>query len=145
MATDDKLAKLLQKNIEASNRTTHAVRALVRFLFIQLAFLTAAFVLWQIGLAFPDSGNCTAFGCEPNLFVSFLVFALIITGVVLSSLAGWNELRLSSLPEDQEFQDSHWSAEPGLAVTLPNGNKVCPGCKKVYKPESKCEACDLWV
>jgi hypothetical protein len=97
MPTEDKLAKLLEKNIEASNRTTHAVRALVRFLFIQLAFLTAAFVLWQIGLAFPDENNCTAFGCEPNGFVSFLVLALIIAGVVLSSKAGWDELELSDV------------------------------------------------
>jgi|688.fasta_scaffold132927_3 hypothetical protein len=97
MPTDDKLAKLLEKNIEASNRTTHAVRALVRFLFIQLAFLTAAFVLWQIGLAFPDENNCTAFGCEPNGFVSILVLALIIAGVVLSSKAGWDELELSNV------------------------------------------------
>ena len=97
MTTDDKLAKLLEKNIEASNRTTHAVRALVRFLFIQLAFLTAAFVLWQIGLAFPDEDTCTAFGCEPHVFVSFLVLALIISGVVLSSKAGWDELELSNV------------------------------------------------
>ena len=101
MTTDDKLAMLLEKNIEASNRTTHAVRALVRFLFIQLAFLTAAFVLWQIGLAFPDKNNCSAFGCQPNGFVSFLVVAVIIAGVVLSSRAGWDELYHSSLPGSQ--------------------------------------------
>jgi hypothetical protein len=54
-------------------------------------------VLWQIGLAFPDENNCTAFGCEPNGFVSILVLALIIAGVVLSSKAGWDELELSNV------------------------------------------------
>jgi len=110
MPTDDKLAKLLEKNIEASNRTTHAVRALVRFLFIQLAFLTAALVLWQIGLAFPDEDNCSILGCEPNGFVLALVVLLVITGVILSSIAGWEELSKSDVDyvadEVVDFEDA---------------------------------------
>jgi hypothetical protein len=144
MATDDKLAKLLEKNIEASNRTTHAVRALVRFLFIQLAFLTAAFVLWQIGLGFPDENNCTAFGCEPNGFVSFLVLALIIAGVVLSSKAGWDELELSdnfsrpsTTSEGFGSQDdigtgySYWDCgRCKTSFELKQATKgICPNCK----------------
>ena len=97
MPTEDKLAKLLEKNIEASNRTTHAVRALVLFLFIQLSFLTAAAVLWQLGLAFPDENNCSILGCEPNGVVTFLVVALVIAGVVISSMAGWEEIRKSNV------------------------------------------------
>jgi hypothetical protein len=142
MPTDDKLAKLLEKNIEASNRTTHAIRALVRFLFIQLSFLTAAFVLWQIGLAFPDENNCSAFGCEPNWFITLLVAGLVITGVFISSIAGWSELELSSMPESQERQIQ---PETRAAVTLPNGTKECPSCKKRYKNETQCSDCDLWL
>ena len=97
MPTEDKLAKLLEKNIEASNRTTHAVRALVLFLFIQLSFLTAAAVLWQLGLAFPDENNCSILGCEPNGVVTFLVVALVIAGVFISSMAGWDEIRKSNV------------------------------------------------
>jgi hypothetical protein len=143
MPTDNKLAKLLEKNIEASNRTTHAVRALVRFLFIQLAFLTAAFVLWQIGLAFPDEDNCTAFGCEPNGFVSFLVLGLIITGVVLSSKAGWDELELSDVFSKRVPYETYDSQDDGgtgyaywdcgqckTSFELKQVTKgMCPNCK----------------
>jgi hypothetical protein len=142
MATDDKLAKLLEKNIEASNRTTHAVRAFVRFLFIQLSFLTAAAVLWQLGLAFPDENNCTAFGCAPNGFVSAFVVLLVIAGVIISSIAGWGELELSNMPEEAVKKSS---PQPGSSVTLPNGTKECPNCKRRYKDATYCADCDLWL
>lgn len=90
--------ELLKKNLEATNRTTHAVRAFVRFLFIQLSFYTAAFLLWQIALLFPDEDNCSVLGCSPHFFWQFLVAALIIAGIVLSSRAGWHELSLSEVP-----------------------------------------------
>jgi hypothetical protein len=142
MATDDKLAKLLEKNIEASNRTTHAIRALVRFLFIQLSFLTAAFVLWQIGLAFPDENNCSAFGCEPNWFITLLVAGLVIAGVLISSNAGWSELELSNMPEEAVKKGS---PQPGSSVTLQNGTKLCPNCKRRYKDATYCADCDVWL
>lgn len=98
MSSEKDIAELLQENIQASNRTTHAIRAFVRFLFIQLAFYTAAFVLWQIALQFPDQDNCGVLGCEPHFAWSLLVGALVITGVFVSSRAGWSELALSNVP-----------------------------------------------
>jgi hypothetical protein len=98
MSIEDKLSRLMEESVEASNRTTHAVRAFVMFLFIQLAFFTAAFLLWQIGVAFPDEDNCTVLGCEPHVFVLIFVALLLITGVILSSSAGWYELRKSNIP-----------------------------------------------
>jgi hypothetical protein len=142
MATEDKLAKLLEKNIEASNRTTHAVRAFVRFLFIQLSFLTAAAVIWQLGLAFPDESNCTAFGCAPNGFVSAFVVLLVVSGVIISSIAGWSELELSNMPEEAVKTSS---PQPGSSVTLPNGTKLCPNCKRRYKDATYCADCDVWL
>ena len=142
MPTDDKLAKLLEKNIEASNRTTHAVRAFVRFLFIQLSFLTAAAVIWQLGLAFPDESNCTAFGCAPNGFVSAFVVLLVVSGVIISSIAGWSELELSNMPEEAGKTSS---PQPGSSVTLPNGTKLCPNCKRRYKDATYCADCDVWL
>ena len=123
MPTEDKLAKLLEKNIEASNRTTHAVRALVRFLFIQLSFLTAAFVVWQIGLAFPDEDNCSAFGCEPHGIVSILVLLLVVLGVLLSSSAGWEELRLSSVSSISDSNQSFTAYSSGSRATQPKERK----------------------
>jgi hypothetical protein len=148
MPNEDKLAKLLEQSIEASNRTTHAVRAIVRFFFIQLSFLTAAFVVWQLGLAFPDPNNCTAFGCQPNWFVSFLVAGLVITGVIVSSIAGWNELELSSIPHNQQ-STSRQVDDQGLAggvIEKPSaGGRMCPNCQKVYKTALSCSDCDVWL
>ena len=148
MPNEDKLAKLLEQSIEASNRTTHAVRAIVRFYFIQLSFLTAAFVVWQLGLAFPDPNNCTAFGCQPNWFVSFLVAGLIITGVIVSSIAGWNELELSSVPHNQQSagrQVDDQRQDGGVNENPSAGGRMCPNCKKVYKTALSCSDCDVWL
>jgi hypothetical protein len=151
----DKLAKLLEKNIEASNRTTHAVRAFVRFLFIQLSFLTAAAVLWQLGLAFPDENNCTAFGCQPNWFVSLLVAGLVIAGVLISSSVGWAELSLSDprgtleveLLEERSRADA--SGKYKFANKTTNvkeyEGRICPSCSRVYPTELKCDYCDRWL
>jgi hypothetical protein len=98
MSENNDLASLLQESIRASNRTTHAVRAFVRFLFIQLSFVTAAFLTWQVALAFPDEENCTPMGCAPSVFWNYLIGALLIIGVWLSSRAGWSELEKSEVP-----------------------------------------------
>lgn len=98
MANDSNLESLLDESIKASNRTTHAVRAFVRFIFIQLSFITAAYFAWQIGLAFPDEDNCNPLGCQPYGFWNFAVFILVTLGVILSSRAGWHELSLSAVP-----------------------------------------------
>jgi hypothetical protein len=98
MDTTKETNDLLKKNLAATNRTTHAIRAFVRFLFIQLSFYTAAFLTWQIALLFPDEDNCTVLGCSPHFFWQLLVAALIITGIILSSRAGWHELSLSEVP-----------------------------------------------
>lgn len=148
MPNEDKLAKLLEQSIEASNRTTHAVRAIVRFFFIQLSFLTGAFVVWQLGLAFPDPNNCTAFGCQPNWFVSLLVAGLVIVGVIVSSIAGWDELELSSVPQSQK-DHSNQGIERDVSSEAPGkpseSSRVCPNCKKVYESGLSCSDCDVWL
>jgi hypothetical protein len=123
MATDDNLSKLLKKGIEASNRTTHAIRALVRFIFIQLSFITAAFFVWQIEQQFPDPDRCSPLlGCEPREFVLFLIAGLIIAGVILSSRAGWYELSLSEVPgtsatpEPKDITMSRKAAADGQSI-----------------------------
>jgi hypothetical protein len=148
VSNDENMAKLLQQNIEASNRTTHAVRAFVRFLFIQLSFLTTAYIVWQLGLAFPDASNCTPFGCQPNWFVSVLVAVLIIAGVIASSIAGWSELELSSIPSNRPssgfngIERNNLEAKPRTAVAQ---SRVCPNCKKVYTTGVSCTDCDAWL
>lgn len=72
--------------VRAQNRTTHAVRAFVRFLFIQLTGLTIVYFLWNL---FVES--------DGNAFIAFLVLAVWLGTVIWSSAAGWDELRKSNL------------------------------------------------
>ena len=87
--------KLIYSNLDestkqiilAQNRTTHAIRAVVRFLFIQLTAITLAFVIGGLG---------SAFG---NAFVIFIAVVIYIIGIVWSSNAGWSELEKSNIPK----------------------------------------------
>jgi len=83
--------------VRAQNRTTHAVRAFVRFLFIQLTGITLAVFLWNISLAFIDEQACFQYGdnCTGNAFLQFLAAIVWIVAVIWSSSAGWDELNKS--------------------------------------------------
>ena len=85
--------------VSAQNRTTHAVRAFVRFLFIQLSGITFAVLLWNISLAFVDQQECFRSGekCNGNAFLQFLAAVVWIVSVVWSSKAGWEELEKSKI------------------------------------------------
>ncbi len=72
--------------IRAQNRTTHAVRAFVRFLFIQLTGITIAVFLWNLSLNLDGNG-----------FLAFLAVAVWIVSVIWSSVAGWDELDKSKI------------------------------------------------
>ena len=72
--------------VRAQNRTTHAVRAFVRFLFIQLTGLTIVYFLWNL---FVES--------DGNAFIAFLVLAVWLGTVIWSSAAGWDELSKSNV------------------------------------------------
>ena len=85
--------------IAAQNKTTHAVRAFVRFLFIQLSGLTAAGLVWYISLLFIDQGECINYGdkCDGNAFLQLLAIAIWIGTVIFSSNAAWSELGKSDI------------------------------------------------
>lgn len=85
--------------VRAQNRTTHAVRAFVRFLFIQLTGITLAVFLWNISLAFVDEQACFQNGdnCTGNGFIQFLAAIVWLVAVVWSSGAGWEELNKSNI------------------------------------------------
>jgi hypothetical protein len=99
----EKLIATQNKNtldlIQAQNKTTHAVRAFVRFLFIQLSGLTLVFFTWNLSLMSVDPNECARFGekCEGNLFLQFLSIGIWIGTVILSSRAGWSELEKSDV------------------------------------------------
>ena len=77
--------------IQAQNRTTHAVRAFVRFLFIQLSALTLATFLFFISFQLVDEEGA------PNTFLLIMGGVIWIIGLVWSSTAGWSELEKSNI------------------------------------------------
>lgn len=99
MEEKENLEDLLKQSIAAQNRTTHAVRAFVRFLFIQLSFTTLAGFVFGISNSSVDPARCYAYGESCNNFVG-IFFALMIwfVGLAVSSYVGWSELRKSEVP-----------------------------------------------
>ena len=99
----DKLIAAQNKNtqdlIQAQNRTTHAVRAFVRFLFIQLSGLTLVYFTWSLSEISIDPNECARYGekCEGNLFFQVLAIVIWIGTVIFSSRAGWSELEKSDV------------------------------------------------
>lgn len=89
----------LELLIAAQNRTTHAVRAFVRFLFIQLTGITLAVLLWNLSLFSIDEQSCRLreTNCEGNPFLQLMAVAVYVTSVVLSSRAAWIELEKSNI------------------------------------------------
>jgi len=92
-------AKSFEDLIEAQNRTTHAVRAFVRFLFIQLSGLTLAVFIWNISNLFIDQQECINYGrqCSGNGFLRFLAVVIGFVTIYWSSDAGWKELEKSKI------------------------------------------------
>lgn len=99
----DRLIAAQNKNtqdlIRAQNRTTHAVRAFVRFLFIQLSGLTLVYFTWNLSAISIDPNECARYGdkCEGNLFFQVLAILIWIGTVIFSSRAGWSELEKSDI------------------------------------------------
>ena len=87
--SDSELASLLRANIEASNRTTHAVRAIVRYVFLQLTITTVCGVLYAVGAA-------------TNLNQIFVPISSIawIAGTVYASLSARRDLKASAVPKN---------------------------------------------
>jgi hypothetical protein len=89
----------LERLIAAQNRTTHAVRAFVRFLFIQLTGITLAVFFWNLSTISVDQQSCFIRGtnCDGNPFLQLMAVAAWVAAVILSSRAGWSELEKSNI------------------------------------------------
>jgi hypothetical protein len=86
-------------NTRAQNKTTHAVRAFVRFFFIQLSAATLAGFVWAVSQSTMDPYECAQFGenCRGNGALEFAAAIIFIVGVFYSSQQGWKELRASEI------------------------------------------------
>jgi hypothetical protein len=137
------LDELLQKNIEASNRTTHAVRALVLFLFIQLTGITIALVLNSIATANYDPVRCASSGsnCEPMVWLQVVAFLVWVCAVIWSSSVGWTEIGLSRpvvrkivLYEDRPLSRKSADSDDSTSET-------CPKCGSEKWTSRSCFQC----
>jgi fatty acid desaturase len=97
----------------ASNRTTRAVRAFVRFLFIQLVAITIAIFLNTVATL--DYQN-------PIVALQLVAFVVWLVGLIWSSYAGWSELELSN-PEGNTLQEPTPEATP-ITRKPPSGNAL---------------------
>ena len=101
-SVEDLLIRLnvsVHQGILAQNRTTHAVRAFVRFLFIQLSATSLATVLWNLADSTIDQNECVQYGnnCSANPALIAAAGIIFLIGVVWSSAAGWEELGKSEV------------------------------------------------
>lgn len=106
---NSRIESLLEESIRASNRTTHAVRAFVRFLFIQLVAITlAGFVVAFANIVDP---------VEPPAILLLIAGAIWVAGVIYSSIEGWKEVAKSDVPEDSDKESGTYDA-PQVEVEL---------------------------
>jgi|688.fasta_scaffold659664_1 hypothetical protein len=100
-STNEQYAQVadIERLIAAQNKTTHAIRAFVRFLFIQLSGITAAALVWYISLLFVDQERCFDYGenCDGNIFLQIVALGIWVGTVIYSSAAGWEELEKSEV------------------------------------------------
>lgn len=144
---------LLVDLIAASNRTTRAVRALVRFLFIQLSFTTAAVTVWSLGSVFQDQSGCTPLTCPPDPPVVFLAVVIWLFGVLWSANAGFTELSYSEIPplpsvtrprQTEPTIDQHTAVKK--VPSQRTSSRQCHHCgADLPLGAVACVACDNWV
>jgi hypothetical protein len=90
---NSELAKLLGKSIEASNRTTFAVRAVVSLTAI-LLMTSAAVAILQIMVRLAQSGDL------PTLadFLNFISVVVALVGIFIAYSTFFKEWRMSKVP-----------------------------------------------
>lgn len=95
----ERVAQLLEQSIQAQNRTTRAVRAFVRFLFIQLSTTTLAVIIWNLAQTTVNESRCFNSGdnCSANPALILLALGVYVAGVAYSSQKGWEELKASEI------------------------------------------------
>lgn len=162
----ENVERLLIEQIKASNRTTRAVRAFVRFLFIQLVFITAALGINVLGTVFQDPAECAYGICPPNTGAQVLAGFVWLIGVFWSSAAGFSELGLSEVPSIPKLRTDRTSIhklrtdrsrveniEPPKAspksrkaeTQSDDGERRCSNCGyQLNEGDVACVNCDSW-
>jgi hypothetical protein len=125
--------------ILATNRTTHAVRAFVSFLFIQLAAITIALAVNFLGQVTQDTSECAYGICPPNDTATFIAGLIWIAGVVWSSNVGWKELGLSKVPSESASAPAKETGAQSDAASKAANSKNSP--EREGSDTKKCSKC----
>lgn len=78
--------------IAAQDRTTHAVRALVRFILIQVASLSVGAILIGVSAGMAVSTDCAYYGNCSDGSLTFIGYLVIVAGFIWASIAASQEL-----------------------------------------------------
>lgn len=87
--------------IRAQDRTTHAVRALTVFFFMNLIWTSATFLLYTLANMIPAETHCYGYGdCTKSIngfavFLYFLTVVIALIGIVVTIRESMKELLLS--------------------------------------------------
>lgn len=140
----DNLEAKLDELIASTNRTTRAVRAFVRFLFIQLSAITLAVLVFNLGNLVQDTSEC-AFGiCPPNPGFTAFAGLIWVVGVVWSSYAGWSELELSNPDTKKSSASSNLASRTasGVFSGYTESALKCSACGSTLEPTERfCGEC----
>ena len=117
-----RLEELMEKSIEASNRTTHAVRAFVRFGLIEITATLLGFVVGGLSAGFTgDLQTGVVFGG-----------VVIVIGGIYGLAIGWDELKKSAGGADEtniKANDPTTNCK-FCGANLHMFSTKCPSCKK---------------
>jgi len=120
--TNEKLESLMEESISENRRTTHAVRAFVRFTLIEVTVTLVAVVLF--GLIALIGGDFNA---------AFIVGgAVLVIGGLYALVAGWSELKQSEVGSNQSPKGDIDPIDlcKFCGAELHPFLSKCPACKK---------------
>jgi len=126
-----KIEKLLKNVVNASNRTTRAVRAFVGFLLIQVAFGTIAGVLYFF----------SQIGDESRDWLVVFAAVLYLLGFVLANIFAWGEFSDSGVENPSFKSYSSGSASYSSASSARSSNSKltkCKVCNSALDPDKRC-------
>jgi hypothetical protein len=117
---DSEVIQLLKANLEAQNRTTHAVRSFVRFYLIQVVSVLVAAPLYAWGIA------------AAEVFPLILAGAILVIGLIWALAVCWLELEQSDEAEDPEDQVEHAFVAPSDGTLRERFESIAPLMGKRY-------------
>ena len=138
-ANNDETIRLLKEVVEASNRTNHAVRAIVRPIYVQLVTVLILLPLFLL------------YSASPNVELLILITLIFVGGGVAAIAALISEFSRSKIPYDfgEELRKGYETVSDERSRTLDTSagaradDSVLPSAPKTFLLPGECE-CSTW-